>query len=457
MTKEKPFKNTPREIALFMVMEVFEEDKYLHKVAYNNLKKHQELDKRDRAFITRICNGTIKHCITIDYIINIYASLNIEAMKPLIRNLLRISVYQIFYMDQVPISAICNEAVKISKNRGFSKLSGFINGILRKIAREYTGRDINQVKLPNKEIDINYYLSIKYSMPIWIVKKIVGQYNVEIAEEVLKDSLEEKQTTIRTNTNKIKPKDLKDILKSQDIIIEEHEELEYGFKIKAYDYLESLKEFRDGLFTVQDFSSMLVVEIADIKKEDFVVDVCAAPGGKSLHAAEKAKIVSARDLTTYKVSLINDNIKRLGIDNIDTKVFDASKVDNTILGKADVIIADLPCSGLGVLRKKADIKYKLKEEQLDELVALQREILSVVSAYVKDGGILIFSTCTINKSENIENLQWFLNNYNFKLEDINNYIPTIYQNETTKEGYLQLLPGINNLDGFFLARLKNVK
>jgi len=443
-----------REIALDMVIDILEKDGYIHKVIYNSLKDYQFLDKRDRAFITRVCNGTVKHYITIDYIINKHASLSTNKMKPLIRNILRTSVFQLFYMDQVPISAICNEAVKISKKRGFNKLSGFVNGILRNISREYSSRSIDVIEFPNKEKETSRYFSIKYSTPLWLVDKIINQYNEQITEEILKDSLKEKHLTIRTNCNLIKPNDLKDNLTNQGLTIEENPDIHYAFKLSNYDYLDKLDDFNLGHFTVQDYSSMLVIEAAGIKDTDFVVDVCAAPGGKSLHAAERAKEVSARDLTEYKINLINENIKRLAINNIKTKVWDACVTDESLIRKADIVIADLPCSGLGVLRKKPDIKYKIKQEQINELVELQRKILTVISDYIKINGILLYSTCTINKEENIENIDWFVNNFDFELENMNDYIPKGYQDENSQKGYLQLLPGAQESDGFFIARLR---
>jgi 16S rRNA (cytosine967-C5)-methyltransferase len=199
---------------------------------------------------------------------------------------------------------------------------------------------------------------------------------------------------------------------------------------------------------------MLVCQVAGIKEGDFVVDVCAAPGGKALHAAETACRVSARDLTEYKINLINENINRMGITNVDTKVWDATQSDSGILGQADVVIADLPCSGLGLIGKKPDIKYKLSEEQLNELAELQKSILTIVKDYVKPGGVLMFSTCTVNIEENMNNRDWFLSNFDFEAESLDINLPEGLKSETTKNGYLQLLQGLHNTDGFFIAKLR---
>jgi len=441
-----------REVALDMLLEVLEGDKYSHTVMNQTLKNHQQLEKQERAFITRIFHGTVKVYLTLDYVINQFSSLPTNKMKPLIRNLLRMSVYQLMYMDQVPVSAVCNEAVKLSKKRSFTKLSGFVNGVLRNIAR-----NLNNISFPDKLKSPVQYLEITYSFPEWLVSELLSQYDFDQVEAMLTASLKEKETTIRCNQRKNTPDELKERLIKEGVTVEESEYLPYAYKIKDYDYLEKLDTFSKGYFTVQDVSSMLVCQVAGIREQDFVVDVCAAPGGKALHAAESARLVSARDLTEYKTRLIDDNIHRLDCKNVTTKVWDATVPDTDIIGQADVVIADLPCSGFGVLGKKSDIKYKLTKQQMKELVELQRRILQVVQSYVKEDGILIFSTCTVNREENQGNREWFLKNFPFEAENLNPFLPKQIQSDTTKEGYLQLLQGIHNTDGFFISKFRKKK
>lgn len=438
-----------REIILDMLVEVLDGDKYSHTVLKTTLKKHQQLEKQDRAFISRTFTGTIKVYLTIDYIINQFSSLPVHKMKPLIRNLLRMSVYQLMYMDKVPESAVCNEAVKLAKKRGFTKLSGFVNGILRNIVRKK-----ESIIYPDKNNKPVQYLETTYSTPVWFVENLLEQYSFETVEKILQASLKEKEVTIRCNQNKVSPAKLKDILENAGVTVTQSEYLNYAFKIKDYDYLDGLEAFKIGLFTVQDVSSMLVCEVAGIKEQDFVVDVCAAPGGKALHAAEKAASVLAKDLTEYKIHFIEENINRLGFTNVATKVWDATVLDEELVGKADIVIADLPCSGMGVIGKKPDIKYKLNQKQLVELGELQRTILSVVQKYVKEGGILIFSTCTINQLENQHNRNWFLKHFDYESESIDPYLPEKLRNDSSKEGHLQLLQGIEHTDGFYLSRFR---
>lgn len=438
-----------REIVLNMLLEIIEEGKYSHTVLNQTLKRYQYLEKQERAFITRLCIGTVKRYLTLDYIINQFASLPVLKMKPLIRNLLRMSVYQILYMDQIPVSAVCNEAVNLAKKRSFIKLSGFVNGILRNISRNKEG-----IHFPDKEKEPIKYLEVSYSVPEWIVRQLLNQYKFDVVETMLSASLMEKETTIRCNQNKVTPDKLKEMLMEEGVTVEDSEYLTYTFKIKDYDYLDKLKSFQMGYFTVQDVSSMLVCEAAGIEKDNFIIDVCAAPGGKALHAAEKAGKVSARDLTEYKRKLIEDNMNRLGFNNVETLIWDATVSDVKVIGKADVVIADLPCSGLGVLGKKSDIKYKLNKNQLSELAELQKQILSVVKDYVKVGGVLVYSTCTVNQGENRDNVNWFLEKFDFELESLDPYLPETLRNDTSKKGYLQLLQGTHHTDGFFLARMR---
>lgn len=438
-----------REIVLDMLMEVIEGDKYSHTVLHQTLKNHQQLDKQERAFITRLFTGTVKVYLTLDYVINQFSTHPVHKMKPLIRNLLRLSVYQLMYMDQVPVSAVCNEAVKLAKKRSFTKLSGFVNGVLRNIAR-----GVSEITYPEKDKDPVLYLEIRYSFPKWLVAELLEQYDFAVVEAMLCASLKEKVTTIRCNRKKAAPEELRELLVKEGITVEESEYLNYAFKISDYDYLDKSEAFNKGLFAIQDVSSMLVCEVAGIEDDSFVIDVCAAPGGKALQAAETAKAVSARDLTEYKIKLMKDNIDRLDYNNVTCKVWDATVSDESVIGLADVVIADLPCSGMGVFGKKSDIKYKLTQNQHKELVELQRRILQTVQAYVKEGGILIFSTCTVNQEENLGNREWFLKHTDFIPVSLDDRLPENLRSDTTKEGYLQLIQGVHNTDGFFISKFR---
>lgn len=444
-----------RELILGILLEVTRDGQYSHIALSNVLSKYQYLDKKERAFITRVTEGTLEHMIEIDYIINQFSNVKVNKMKPVIRCILRSAVYQLKYMDFVPDAAVCNEAVKLAEKKGFRTLKGFVNGVLRNIAR-----NLDNITYPDKTDDINF-LSIRYSMPVWILKQWLACYDKETVEKMLEDFLKEKPTTIRCNLNIMSKEELKQSLEKEGVYVENHPYLPYALWISSYDYLADLESFREGAFYVQDISSMLVAHIADPKEEDAVIDVCAAPGGKSLHIAELlhgSGHVEARDLTDYKVGLIQENIFRSGAPNIEAVKWDATVLDEASVEKADIVVADLPCSGLGVLGKKTDLKYKMTQETQKELVMLQREILSKVQSYVKPDGTLIYSTCTIHAGENMENVHWFLKEYpQFELVPIEDYLCGELKESVQEEGCLQLLPGIHKSDGFFIAKFRKVK
>ena len=441
-----------RELSLEVLIKVLEEEEYSSIVLQNVLKIYQYLEKQDRAFLSRLCEGTIERMIELDYIINQFSKVKVKKMKPVIRNILRMGVYQLKYMKQVPASAACNEAVKLAQKKGFHNLKGFVNGVLRNISR-----NLDTFSYPSKEKEPIKYLSITYSMPEWIVKKWISELGFQVTETMLKASFSERPTTIRCNTGKVQKNELKKILQEEGVRVSEGAYVESALRIENYNYLGKLLSFQNGLFTVQDESSMMVALAAGVEKNNLVIDVCAAPGGKSLHVAELLNgtgTVSARDLTEQKVKKIKENIERLNIKNIEAKVQDALVSDAEYIEKEDIVIADLPCSGLEVIGKKNDIKYKATEKGLKDLAQLQRDMLQMVSSYVKPGGTLIYSTCTVNREENEENVEWFLQHSDFVLESLDDYLPKKVQNGDTKKGYIQFIPGIHETDGFFLARLK---
>lgn len=444
-----------REIAVEALLQITEEEKQSHVVLRNVLEKHQYLEKRDRALISRIVIGTLENMIRIDYMIEQFSKITIAKMKPLIRNLLRISVYQICFLENIPDSAAVNEALKIAQKHGFFELKAYINGVLRNIARNK-----NSIIWPDRSKTPAKYLSVMYSVPEWLVKKWVPLYGEETVEKMFEDFQTVKGTSVRCNLEKANRSDIIDSLKAQNIAVKESPYLDYALEIFGYNYLKAVDAFKKGWFQVQDVSSMLVAEAADPKWGDYCIDVCAAPGGKSLHLADKLRgsgFVEARDITIRKVNLMQENIERINLVNMSAIQQDATVFDPTSIEKADILLADLPCSGLGVIGKKPDIRYKMNPSRMQELVRLQRKILDTVYPYVKVGGTLIYSTCTIGAEENQYNLKWFLENYPFELDSLDPFLCEELHSNTTAAGYLQLLPGVHQTDGFFLARLKRVR
>ncbi|HIS30112.1 MAG TPA: 16S rRNA (cytosine(967)-C(5))-methyltransferase RsmB [Candidatus Limivivens intestinipullorum] len=443
-----------REIILGILMEVMEEEEQSHQVLRRVLEKYQFLDKRDRAFISRVSEGTLENLILIDYIIGQFSSVAVADMKPLIRNLLRLSVYQLKFMDSVPDSAVCNESVKLAQKKGFYNLKGFVNGVLRSIAR-----NLDKVVYPDRETMPVAHLSVLYSMPEWIVKDWMNLYGFDTVEKICQAFQEPSRTYVRCNFSKASKEQIIESLAAQNILAEPSPYLDCALELKGVNYLQAVEAFKKGWIQVQDISSMLVGEAANPAWSDYCIDVCAAPGGKALHLADKLKgsgYVEARDLTDQKADRIQENIERAGMINIQAIAADATIFYPASVEKADVLLADVPCSGLGVIGRKQDIKYKMTPAKQAEIVKLQRKILDTVFQYVKVGGTLIYSTCTIGAEENQYNLKWFLDNYPFRLESLDPYLPQAWRSKTTQAGYLQLLPGVHKADGFFLARLTRI-
>lgn len=424
-----------RNLALEVLLAVTRDGAYSHVALKAVLDKYQYLSKQERSFLTRLSEGTLERMLWIDYVLDRFSSVSVRKMKPVIRTILRMGVYELQYMDAVPPSATINEAVKLTEKKGFHNLKGFVNGVLRSISR-----GISSVKLPDREKEPAAYLSVAYSMPEWIVEEWLGCYEVQTVEEMLAAFLAETPTSIRVNTANTDREALAERLRQEGVTVEENPELPCGLYISGYDHLSALNTFREGMFYVQDTSSMLVSELASPKPGDLVLDVCAAPGGKSLHMAELlggTGLVEARDLTPAKVELIRENIARCRLTNIRALQADAREFYPADEGRADIVLADVPCSGLGTLGKKTDIKYRVTRESIEELAALQREILSTVSRYVKPGGTLMYSTCTVSRRENEDNVAWFLAGHP----------------EFTLAMQRQLLPAAGRRDGFFLAKL----
>ena len=433
-----------REIVLDILTEVLENGAFVHQVLGQALYKYQYLDKADRAFITRAAEGTLDYLIQIDFVIDKYASTPLAKMKPFIRTLLRMSVYQILHMDRVPDFAVCSEAVKLAKKRHFGGLGGFVNGILRKISREKASLAFD---CP----------SLRYSVPEWMYKLWEAEYGAGRAQAICAAFLEDRPLWVRCCQSRASVEETRKLLEADGVEAAPFPGMEYMLSLSGVDRLERVRAFREGFIQVQDVSSALVGEIAAPRPGDYVIDVCAAPGGKSLHLADKmggSGTVEARDLSPRKVALIEENISRCQAANVEAVLQDALVFDPASEEKADIVLADLPCSGLGIMGRKPDIKGRMTRQTQRDLAALQREILSVVWRYVKPGGILIYSTCTIDRLENEDNAAWFLKEFPFIPLDIGERLPAGVEGISAQKGMLQLLPGMNPFDGFFISLFK---
>lgn len=451
-----------RMLVLEMLMNVTENQAYSHTVARNALNKCNHLSAQEKSFIKRLFEGTLERMIELDYVINLYSKVKTDKMKPAVRAILRLGAYQILHMDAVPDSAACNESVKLAQQKGFSTLGGFVNGVLRSIVRNKAN-----IGYPN--------LSVKYSMPEWIVELWTASLGGEKTLDVLCGLLMEHPVTVRFRDLSVRD-EVGNALAAHGGRMEKHPYLDYAYKIYKTDDMTRLPHYDDGGFVVQDASSMLAVEavlagdfLADFKgqdKEMRIVDSCAAPGGKSMLMADLLNdrnisfTIEAGDISEKKVRLMSENFARCGFDEkkVSAVARDAAQYDKRLKETADIVIADVPCSGLGVIGKKRDIKYKMTSEKIQDIVKLQRQILGTAASALKPGGRMLFCTCTINNAENEENFAWLTDELKMMPVPFDDALPECVVSEsgskTAKNGYLQLLPKINDTDGFFISVLK---
>lgn len=391
-----------REVALKALYEIDKNGAYLNIVLKNSLDK---ADARDRGFVTELMYGVITNKIALDYIISKYSKIRLKKISPWVLNILRMGVFQIYYMDKIPHNAVCDEAVKLAKKYSHKAGSGFVNGVLRNFSR-----DKESFSFPRFE-DKAEELSLKYSYPIWLTKRIVSEYGEEKCEELYKENSRAHSPVLRVNPLKTNISSLIEILRNEGVECEEISEPINCVKVKGALNINQSRAYSEGMFSLQNISSQLAVCALDAKEGELVIDMCAAPGGKTCAIAErmnnKGKVISF-DIFEHKVKLIEEAAKRLGIDIIDAKVKNSAELDESLLNCADRVLADVPCSGFGVIHKKPDIKYSRKEEDIEGLVEIQRKILNNSAKYVKPGGALVYSTCTILPEENRMRISDFL-------------------------------------------------
>ena len=441
-----------REVVLDMLLSL-REGKLSHTILKDTLDSYLYLDKSSRGFIKRLYEGTIEKRLYLDFIIDGYSKTPVKKMKPIIMLLLEMAVYQLFSMDRVPDSAAINEAVKLAKKRGLTGLSGFVNGVLRNIARNK-----ENIALPDKNKDLIQYLEIKYSTPRTVVEYLIKDYGNEEAEAILEAFEEKRPLVARATKNReelIKKLDAEGVRVSTDTIFPE------SLKILELDSLSYLESFEEGDFVIQDESSQFIGKIVGLPKGARVLDLCAAPGGKSLLFAEMEEVdeIISCDISESKTELIEENVRRIGVSKIKTKVNDASLYNPDFVDGFDLVICDLPCSGLGVMGRKRDIKYNVSLDKIRELAILQKKILENAVRYVKKGGRLIYSTCTMTKAENEENFTFISEFKGFSAvnfsDKIRGYVDRYKDGERlvneAKKGFIRLIPGELGTDGFFVS------
>ena len=438
-----------REIAYKVLLDI-EKNKNYSNMAINKHFKDVKLSNQDRGLATEIIYGVIENKYYIDYMIDKLSKVKTNKMEIYVKILLRMGIYQIMFLNSISDYAAVNETVNLAKKKN-SKVSGFINGILRNVIRQK--ETIGAIKVKD-DID---YLAIKYSHDKWMIRNWMIHLGREFTEELLEANSQRPSIYLRTNTLKITRDELIEKLEKQNIKASKVNVVDEAIKVENLKDIENNSLYKEGLFTVQDISSMLVGKVMNPKENSLVLDVCSAPGGKTTHMAtlmnNTGQVVS-RDIYDHKLKLIKASCKRLNLTNVDVEEYNAMKMDKDSIGKFDYVLADVPCSGLGIIRRKPEIKYKEKEEFRD-LPPIQKKILENASKYVKKGGTLIYSTCTIQDSENIDVIKEFLQkNKNFELAPIDEVKVDL---DNQEKGYMKIYPNVHEMDGFFISKLIRVR
>lgn len=436
-----------RETALEVLMQVDSANAWSDGGLKRTIAKNK-LDSRDAALATRLCYGVIQNRMLLDYYIGCWCSQRPERLESVIRNILRLGGYQILFLDKVPPRAAVNEAVEMTKRHRREKAAGMVNAILRKFAAN------REDMPPLPKGSPAQTLSLRYSHPRWLVERLLSLIGEEETEAYLRMNNQVVPTTIQTNPLKGTPEELEKLLRQTGAQVEPHPWLAGCFSVSGTGDLEQLSAFREGRFTVQDAAARLVATVAAPAQEDRVLDVCAAPGGKSFAMAmdrrDRGQILSC-DVHPHKLKLIDSGAQRLGITSIRTALADAREEHAAWLEQADVVVADVPCSGLGIIRKKPETRYKDPDE-IAKLPALQLAILENCARYVKKGGTLVYSTCTILRRENEDVVRTFLAAHP-------EFAPAPWSHPVCggrEDGMVTLLPPEHDTDGFFIAKLKRI-
>ena len=420
-------------------------NEYLKKMA-------PQTEERDRRFFTNLVYTTLEHLPSIDAVIAAHSNTPLKKIKPYLLVCLRMGICQLKYMEGIPDRAAVNETVELVKKSKLRGLSGFVNGVLRGAQRSGC-----TFVLPDSKREPVKALGLQYDMPEWIVSIWIRDYGMEQAKALLERMQQPGCVCLRANTLKAPGEEIGNQI-GRKVEARQSEAVPEAFYVQRIGDISKWDLYQNGLVAVQDESSMLAALATGAKPGDRVLDLCAAPGGKSAFMAqmmENQGVISSRDLYEHKAKLIQETVARLGIDCIQTMVSDATKAREEDTESFDVVLLDAPCSGLGVMRSKPDIKLHHTLQDTKELVKLQRQLLTVASAAVKPGGTLVYSTCTLNKGENDEQVEWFLeNNPDFNLKDLENRLPSLPECDRLWKKHLTLWPQAGGHDGFFVACLE---
>lgn len=440
---------TQRQIVYDTLLSVCYDKAYSNLSIDNNIKNN-DLDIVGFAFISALFYGVLERKITLDYIISQYISKDIKKIDKQILVILEMAVYQMVFMDKIPDNSAVDEAVKLVPYARKTSAKTFVNGVLRNFIR--AGKKFDYPDIKDDKI---YYYSIFYSCPKWLIELLISQYDEDYATKFLENSLRKNQITIRVNSLKTTPKKLIGYLEKYNVTAIEHPSIENCMYVKHMGSIDKLAQYKQGLFYVQDISSQLCVKALNTKAGEHIIDICSAPGSKTFTIAQIMQNegrIDSFDIHDHKIKILKESAKRLGISIVDARIQDGCVFNGTI-ALADKVLCDVPCSGIGIISKKPEIKYK-PEEEIKNLYEIQANILNNASKYLKVGGILVYSTCTLNKKENEDIILEFLKqNKDFK--------PLIFGDvlgkmEYSNEFMVTLNPIKDNCDGFFICRMQKI-
>jgi 16S rRNA (cytosine967-C5)-methyltransferase len=445
---------TAREIAMDILTKVEQQQAYSNLLLNQTLQKYK-LERLEANLTTEIVYGTIQRRNTIDYFLNRFAAKGIDKLQPWVRNLLRLSFYQLYYLERIPIHAIVNEAVNIAKRKGHKGISGMVNGILRNVERNK-----EQLTIP-QDLPVATRISLTHSHPEWMVARWIKQFGEETTEAICRANNDASHVSVRVNAMRHNRDTFMELLRDKEFDVKPSPVSRQGLIVESGGNMAHTPWFTGGDLSIQDESSMLVAEAVDPKPGMKVLDCCAAPGGKTAHMAELMNNqgnVWANDIHPHKQKLIDEQAHRLGLDCIQTIVSDAKHLSDKFSGQTfDRILVDAPCSGLGVIRRKPDLKWSKAKEEIKQIPAVQLDILTTASRLLHSDGTLVYSTCTLEDEENQHVIEKFLaNNPDFELDD------SIHRNQPKEwlelfdlpAGMIRILPHFFGSDGFFIAKMK---
>lgn len=449
-------KKSAREMALEVLYAVDREGAYSN-LALNRVLEKYRPEKIDRGFITELVYGTLRTLYTLDWVLAGFLKQPVGKLPVRIKNILRMGVYQILFMARVPDSAACNESANLARKYGHAGTVKLVNGVLRNVARNQA-----QLEYPDINKDPVRGIAVRYSHPEWLVARWIEEYGAADTERLCRANNEVPPNTVRTNTLQTSREKLQEILAGEGVDCREGRLAPETLVLDGFTSVGALTAHRTGLFMVQDESSTLVGHAVNPRPGSLVIDACSAPGGKSTHMAQlmnnQGRIISC-DVHPHKMKLIEENAARLGITIIEPVVVDAAELDSRYREMADCVLVDAPCSGLGVLRRRPEIRWRKHPAEIAELHRLQLRILLSAGKCLKSGGVLVYSTCTLTHEENIDVINDFLQQCgNFQLESLVGHLPEVLQQmpgaTTMNKGYIQFFPHVHGTDGFFIARLK---